>query len=94
MESATNFDGKNRKSLIPYKKKSVLIEIVRINTLLHFKITLFKLHLAKIRKGSIEKKKEKLIIENTGRKAGRWLIAQETDNSLENIPLKEYNGII
>lgn len=25
MESPTNFDGKNRKSLIPYKKKSVLI---------------------------------------------------------------------
>lgn len=24
-ESATNFDGGNRKSLIPYKKKSVLI---------------------------------------------------------------------
>lgn len=25
MESATNFDGENRKPLIPYKKKSVLI---------------------------------------------------------------------
>lgn len=25
MESATNFDGENRKSLISYKKKSVLI---------------------------------------------------------------------
>ena len=25
MESATNFDGENRKSLIPYKKKSMLI---------------------------------------------------------------------
>lgn len=66
MESATNFDGKNRKSLIPYKKKSVLIEIVRINTLLHFKITLFKLPLAKIRKVSTETKEGKIIIDNTG----------------------------